>query len=165
MRETVKLLFYANKSGNTMAKGHLPAQLGCAAMVKVWVESNLIDAFDLYKHVDVNIHYVEGRGYIIELEQAQWTFCEADSPMGKFKDAVMQFIDDFGLKNAYTINSCDYGMEIVALSRDGRKYNLHQYGNHMYGVDVKHTIELSHGVMQPLSIGDSDWIEENRYGL
>ena len=160
MRETVKLLFYANKSGNTMAKGHLPAQLGCAAMVKVWVESNLIDAFDLYKHVDVNIHYVEGRGYIIELEQAQWTFCQDGTPLQRFKDAVMQFIDDFGLKNAYTINSCDYGMEIVTLSRDGRKYGLHQYGNHMYGVDVKHTIELSHSVMQPLSIDDSDWIGE-----
>ena len=165
MRETVKLLFYANKSGNTMAKGHLPAQLGCAAMVKVWVESNLIDAFDLNRHVDVNVHYIEGRGYIIEIDSAQWTFCEADSPMGKFKDIALRFIDDFNLKAANTLSVCDYGMEIVTLSRDGRKYNLHQYGNHMYGVDVKHTIELSHGVMQPLSIGDSDWIEENRHGL
>jgi hypothetical protein len=160
MRENVKLLFYANKSGSLMDKGHLPAQLGNAAMVKVWVESNLIDAFDLYKIADVNIHYIEGRGYIIELEMVQWTFCEPDTPLHRLKDAALQFIEDFGLKNAYTINSCDYGMEVVTLSRDGRKYNLHQYGNHMYGVDVKHTIELSHSVMQPLSIGDSDWIGE-----
>jgi hypothetical protein len=166
MRENVKLLFYANKSGGTMDKGYLPAQLGCAAMVKVWVESNLIDKFNLYNtNTDVNIHYIEGRGYIIELEQVQWTFCEANSPMGKFKDAVMQFIEDFNLKAVNTLSVCDYGMEVVSLSRDGRKYNLHQYGNHMYGVDVKHTVEVAHSVMQPLSIGDSDWIEENRHGL
>jgi hypothetical protein len=165
MRETVKLLFYANKSGNVNAKGHLPAQLGCAAMVKVWVESNLIDKFDLYKIADVNIHYIEGRGYIIELEMVQWTFCQEGTPLQEFKDAALQFREDFGLNKVNTLSTCDYGMEVVSLSRDGRKYNLHQYGNHMYGVDVKHTIELSHGVMQPLSIGDSDWIEENRYGL
>jgi hypothetical protein len=85
--------------------------------------------------------------------------------MGKFKDIALRFIEDFNLKAANTLSVCDYGMEIVTLSRDGRKYNLHQYGNHMYGVDVKHTIELSHSVMQPLSIGDSDWIEENRHGI
>jgi hypothetical protein len=165
MRENVKLLFYAHKSGNVMDKGHLPAQLGCAAMVKVWVESNIIDKFDLYKHTDVNIHYIEGRGYIIEMELMDWTFCQPNSPMGRFKDAALQFIEDFNLKAVNTLSVCDYGMEVVTLSRDGRKYGLHQHGNHMYGVDVKHTIELSHSVMQPLSIGDSDWIEENRHGV
>ncbi len=160
MRENVKLLFYANKMGNIMDKGYLPAQLGHAAMVKVWVESNLIDAFDLYKTSDVNIHYIEGRGYIIELELVQWTFCEADTPMSRFKDAVMQFIDDFGLRKANTLSRCDYGMEIVTLSRDGRKYGLHQHGNHAYGIDVKHVVEVAHSIMQPLSIDDSDWISE-----
>lgn len=161
MRETVKLLFYANKSGNVMDKGHLPAQLGCAAMVKVWVESNLIDAFDLHKHVDVNIHYVEGRGYIIELTNVDWTFCQpVDAPMYRFKNAVMQFVEDFRLDDAKMMKPCDYALEVVALSRDSRKYSLHQYGNHTYAIDVKHKIELSHGVMQPLSIGDSDWIGE-----
>jgi hypothetical protein len=165
MRENVKLLFYANKSGSIMDKGHLPAQLGNAAMVKVWVESNLIDAFDLYKIADVNIHYIEGRGYIIELEMVQWTFCEPDTPLHRLKDAALQFIEDFNLRAVNTLSVCDYGMEVVTLSRDGRKYNLHQYGNHMYGVDVKHTVEVAHSLMQPLSIADSDWIEENRHGL
>jgi hypothetical protein len=165
MRENVKLLFYANKSGSIMDKGHLPAQLGCAAMVKVWVESNIIDRFDLWKDADVNVHYIEGRGYIIELELVQWTFCEPDTPMYKFKTTALQFIEDFGLKNANTLAACDYGMEVVTLSRDGRKYGLHQHGNHMYGVDVKHTVEVAHSLMQPISIGDSDWIEENRHGV
>ena len=165
MRENVKLLFYAHKSSNVMDRGHIPAQLGCAAMVKVWVESNLIDKFDLYKHTDVNIHYIEGRGYIIELDSVQWTFCEKDAPMGKFKDAVMEFIDAFKLKDANTLAVCDYAMEIATLSRDSRKYTLHQYGNHCYGVEVKHTVELAHSIMQPLSIDDSDWIEENRHGV
>lgn len=160
MREHVKILLYANKYGNVSDKGYLPAQLGCASMVKVWVESNLIDKYDLYKHVDVNIHYVEGRGYGIEVNHVDWTFCKADTPMFNFKNSVMEFIDAFGLKNSNTLSSCDYGMEIVTLSRDGRKYGLHQYGNHMYGIDVKHTIELSHSIMQPLSIDDSDWIGE-----
>jgi hypothetical protein len=159
MRENVKLLFYAHKSGNVMDKGHIPAQLGCAAMVKVWVESNLIDKFDLHKH-DCNIHYIEGRGYIIELEQVQWTFCQEKSPMHLFKEAVMQFREDFGLNKANTLSSCDYGMEVAALSRDGRKYSLHQYGNHVYAVDVKHTIEIAHDAWQSISMGDSDWIGE-----
>jgi hypothetical protein len=165
MRENVKLLFYAHKSGNVMDKGHLPAQLGCAAMVKVWVESNLIDKFDLYKIADVNIHYIEGRGYIIELEQVQWTFCQENSPMHLFKEAALQFREDFGLNKANTLSSCDYGMEVAALSRDGRKYSLHQYGNHVYAVDVKHTIEIAHDAWQSISMGDSDWIEENRHGV
>ena len=160
MRENVKILLYANKYGNIMDKGHLPEQLGCAAMVKVWVESNLIDKYDLYKHVDVNIHYIEGRGYIIELPLVQWTFCEKDSPMFNLKNSVLEFIDAFGLKKSNTLAACDYAMEIVTLSRDERKYGLHQYGNHMYGIDVKHTIEIGHGIMQPLSIDDSDWIGE-----
>jgi hypothetical protein len=165
MRETVKLLFYANKSGNTMAKGHLPAQLGCAAMVKVWVESNLIDRFELYKRDDVTVHYIEGRGYIIEMELMDWTFCQPDSPMGRFKDAAMQFIGDFRLDDAKMMKPCDYAMEVVTLSRDGRKYGLHQYGNHVYAVDVKHTIEIAHDAWQSISMGDSDWIEENRHGV
>ena len=160
MREHVKILIYANKHGNVSDKGYLPAQLGYAAMVKVWVESNLIDKFDLYKHVDVNIHYVEGRGYAIELGNVDWTFCQPDTPMSRFKDAVLEFRYAFNLKDGNTLKPCDYGMEIVTLSRDGRKYGLHQYGNHIYGIDVKHTIELSHSVMAPLSIDDSDWIGE-----
>ena len=165
MRETVKLLFYAHKSGNVMDKGHLPAQLGCAAMVKVWVESNLIDRFELYKRDDVTVHYIEGRGYIIEMELMDWTFCQPNTAMGRFKDAVMEFIEDFNLKAVNTLSVCDYGMEVVTLSRDGRKYNLHQYGNHVYAVDVKHTIEIAHDAWQSISMGDSDWIEENRHGV
>jgi hypothetical protein len=160
MRENVKILFYAHKSGNVSDKGHLPAQLGCAAMVKVWVESNLIDKFDLYKQDDVNIHYVEGRGYIIEMTHMDWTFCQPDTAMSRFKDAVMEFIDAFGLKKSNTLAACDYGMEIAVLSRDSRKYSLHQYGNHTYAVDVKHTIEIAHDAFQSLSMGDSDWIGE-----
>jgi len=160
MRENVKILLYANKYGSTMDKGHIPAQLGCASMVKVWVESNLIDKFDLYRQLEVNIHYIEGRGYIIEMEHMDWTFCQAATPMSKFKEAVMEFIDAFKLKDANTLAACDYAMEVVTLSRDGRKYGLHQYGNHMYGIDVKHTIEVAHNIMQPLSMGDSDWIGE-----
>ena len=165
MRQNVIVALYANKYGNIMDKGHLPEQLGCAAMIKVWVESNLIDKFDLYKHVDVNIHYIEGRGYVIEMEHMDWTYCQPDSAMSKFKDAVMEFIDAFGLKKSNTLAPCDYGMEVVALSRDERKYTLHQYGNHTYAVDVKHTIEIAHDAFQPLSIGDSDWIEENKHGV
>lgn len=160
MRENVKILLYANKYGNVSDKAYIPAQLGCASMVKVWVESNLIDKFDLYRQLEVNIHYIEGRGYIIEMEHMDWTFCQAATPMSKFKEAVMEFIDAFGLKKSNTLAACDYAMEVVTLSRDGRKYGLHQYGNHMYGIDVKHTIEVAHSVMQPLSIGDSDWIGE-----
>lgn len=160
MRENVKILLYANKYGNVSDKGYLPAQLGCAAMVKVWVESNLIEAYYLSKHDDVNIHYIEGRGYIIEMQLVQWTFCEKDTPMSRFKDAVMEFIDAFGLKKSNTLAACDYGMEIVTLSRDSRKYGLHQYGNHMYGIDVTHIVEISHSAMQSLSIDDSDWIGE-----
>ena len=165
MRENVKLLFYAHKSGNVMDKGHLPAQLGCSAMVKVWVESNLIDKFDLHKIADIHIHYIEGRGCIIELEMVQWTFCQDGTPLQEFKDAALEFIDSFGLKAVNTLRTCDYAMEIVTLSRDGRKYNLHQYGNHVYAVDVKHTIEIAHDAWQSISMGDSDWIEENRHGV
>lgn len=160
MRENVKILIYANKAGSSMDKGYLPAQLGCAAMVKVWVESNLIDKFELHKYVETNIHYIEGRGYIIELESIEWTFCQEGSKTHLLKDAALQFREDFGLNKVNTLSSCDYGMEVVSISRDGRKYNLHQYGNHMYGVDVKHVVEVAHSIMQPLSIDDSDWIGE-----
>jgi hypothetical protein len=160
MRENVKILFYAHKSGNVSDKGYLPAQLGCAAMVKVWVESNLIDKFDLYRHSEVTIHYVEGRGYIVELNSVDWTFCMPDTAMGRLKNTVLEFIDAFGLKKSNTLAACDYGMEIAVLSRDSRKYSLHQYGNHTYAVDVKHTIEIAHDAFQSLSMGDSDWIEE-----
>jgi hypothetical protein len=160
MRENVKMMFYANKSGGTMAKGYMPAQLGNAAMVKVWVESNLIDRFDLWKDPDATIHYVEGRGYIIDLGLVDWTFCQPDTAMYRLKDAALQFIQDFDLKKEYSLVNVDYAMEVVVLSRDNRKYSLHQYGNHMYGIDVKHTTDIRHEMMCPLSIDDSDWIGE-----
>jgi len=85
--------------------------------------------------------------------------------MHLFKEAALQFREDFRLDDAKSMKPCDYAMEVAALSRDGRKYSLHQYGNHSYMVDVKHTIEIAHDAMQPLTIGDSDWIEENRHGV
>ena len=161
MRENVKILLYANKYGNVSDKGHLPAQLGCAAMVKVWVESNLIDKFDLYSHSEVNIHYIEGRGYIIEMEHMDWTYCQpVDSLLYSFKNSVMEFIGAFGLKKANTLAACDYGMEIATVSRDQRSYTHHTYGNHNYAIELKHRMEASHTMMQPLSTDDSDWIEE-----
>jgi len=162
MRQNVIVALYANKYGNIMDKGHLPEQLGCAAMVKVWVESNLIDKFDLYRHSEVNIHYIEGRGYILELQGVDWVYCQPDTAMSRLKNAVMQFVDDFKLEDK---TNCDYGMEIATVSRDQRSYTHHTYGNHNYAIELKHKMEASHTMMQPLSIGDSDWIEENRHGL
>jgi hypothetical protein len=165
MRQNVIVALYANKYGNIMDKGHLPEQLGCAAMVKVWVESNLIDKFDLYKHSEVNIHYIEGRGYILELQGVDWVYCQPDTAMSRLKNAVMEFIDAFGLKKANTLAACDYGMEIATVSRDQRSYTHHTYGNHNYAIELKHRMEASHTMMQPLSTDDSDWIGENRHGL
>jgi hypothetical protein len=165
MRENVLILFYANKSGGTMAKGYLPAQLGCAAIVHTWVEKQLIEEFDLHKHVDVNIHSVEGRGCVIEVNGADWTHCQKDTPMSRFKDAVMQFIDDFNLKKEYPLVNVDYALEIAWVTRDGSKYTHEKYGNHLYGIEVKHKIEVRNEMLCPLSIGDSDWIEENRHGV
>lgn len=157
MRQNVIVALYANKYGNIMDKGHLPEQLGCAAMVKVWVESNLIDKFDLYKHSEVNIHYIEGRGYILEMQGVDWVYCQPDTAMSRLKNAVMQFVDDFKLEDK---TSCDYGMEIATVSRDQRSYTHHTYGNHNYAIELKHKMEASHTMMQPLSTDDSDWIEE-----
>jgi hypothetical protein len=157
MRQNVIVALYANKYGNIMDKGHLPEQLGCAAMVKVWVESNLIDKFDLYRHSEVNIHYIEGRGYILELQGVDWVYCQPDTAMSRLKNAVMQFVDDFKMEDK---TNCDYGMEIATVSRDQRSYTHHTYGNHNYAIELKHKMEASHTMMQPLTIDDSDWIGE-----
>ena len=95
MRENVLVLFYANKGGNVMDKGHIPAQLGCAAMVNTWVEKQLIEPFNLYNEIVVNIHSVEGRGYVIEFKEVDWTHCLQNSLLRRIKEQVMQFVVDF----------------------------------------------------------------------
>jgi hypothetical protein len=160
MRENVLILFYANKSGGTMAKGYMPAQLGCAAIVNTWVEKHLIEEFDLHKHTDVNIHSVEGRGYVLEIKLVEWTHCQDGSPMSRFKNAIMQFVEDFDLKEEYSLVNVDYAMEIARVTRDGSKYTHERYGNHLYGIEVKHEIEVRNEMLCPLSMADSDWIGE-----
>jgi hypothetical protein len=165
MRENVLVLFYANKSGGTMAKGYMPAQLGCAAIVQTWVEKQLIEEFDLDKDVDVNIHSVEGRGYVIEFKVVEWTHCQKDTLLRRVKEQVMQFVVDFNLKEEYSLVNVDYAMEIAWVRTDGSKYTHERYGNHLYGIEVKHEIEVRNEMLCPLSMADSDWIEENRHGV
>jgi len=165
MRENVKLLFYANKSGGTMAKGYLPAQLGCAAMVNTWVEKQLIEPFNLYNEIVVNIHSVEGRGYVIEFKEVDWTHCLQNSLLRRIKEQVMQFVVDFNLKEEYSLVNVDFALEIACVRLDESKYSHERYGNHLYGIEVKHQIEVRNEMLCPLSIGDSDWIEENRHGV
>jgi hypothetical protein len=165
MRENVKILIYANKSGSVMDKGYLPAQLGCAAIVHTWVEKQLIEPLELRANIDANIHSVEGRGYVIELVEVQWTHCQKDTLLRRVKEQVMQFIVDFNLKDEYSLDNVDYALEIAWVTRDGSKYTHERYGNHLYGIEVKHEIDVRHEMLCPLSIGDSDWIEENRHGV
>ena len=165
MRENVLILFYANKGGNVMDKGHIPPQLGCAAIVHTWVEKHLIEEFELYANVDANIHSVEGRGYVIEFVEVEWTHCQKDTLLRRVKEQVMQFIVDFDLKESYRVDGCDYALEIAWVTRDGSKYTHERYGNHNYGIEVKHEIEVRNEMLCPISIGDSDWIEENRHGI
>lgn len=160
MRENVLVLFYANKFGRTMDKGYLPAQLGCAAIVHAWVEKQLIEPFKLYEEIAVNIHSVEGRGYVIEFKEVDWTHCLHNSLLRRIKDQVMQFVVDFDLKAEYTFTDTDYAMEIACVRLDESKYTHERYGNHMYGIEVKHQIEVRNEMLCPLSIDDSDWIGE-----
>ena len=165
MRENVLILFYANKSGGTMAKGYLPAQLGCAAIVQTWVEKQLIEPFKLYNEIVVNIHSVEGRGCVIEFKEVDWTHCLQNSLLRRIKEQVMQFVVDFNLKEEYSLVNVDYALEIACVRLDESKYSHERYGNHLYGIEVKHQIEVRNEMLCPLSIGDSDWIEENRHGV
>lgn len=160
MRENVLVLFYANKGGNVSDKGYLPAQLGCAAIVHAWVEKQLVEPFKLYNEIAVNIHSVEGRGYVIEFKEVDWTHCLKNSLLRRIKDQVMQFIVDFDLKSEYAFANTDYAMEIACVRLDESKYTHERYGNHCYGIEVKHQIEVSNDMLCPLSIGDSDWIGE-----
>jgi hypothetical protein len=163
MRENVLVLFYANKGGTVMDKGYMPAQLGCAAMVNTWVEKQLIEPFNLYNEIVVNIHSVEGRGYVIEFKEVDWTHCLQNSLLRRIKEQVMQFVVDFDLKDYYTLS--DYAMEIACVRLDESKYSHERYGNHNYGIEVKHTIDVRHEMLCPVSLDNSDWIEENRHGL
>ena len=165
MRENVLILFYANKGGNVMDKGHIPAQLGCAAIVHTWVEKHLIEEFNLYNNTAMNIHSVEGRGYVIEFKALHWTHCLQNSLTRQIKEQVMQFVVDFDLKESYRVDGCDYAMEIAWVRTDGSSYTHERYGNHNYGIEVKHMIDVRHEMMCPVSMADSDWIEENRHGV
>jgi hypothetical protein len=165
MRENVLILFYANKSGGTMAKGYLPAQLGCAAIVQTWVEKQLIEPFKLYNEIVVNIHSVEGRGCVIEFKEVEWSHCHSSSLLHRIKEQIMQFVVDFNLKEEYSLVNVDYALEIACVRLDESKYSHERYGNHLYGIEVKHQIEVRNEMLCPLSIGDSDWIGENRHGV
>jgi hypothetical protein len=165
MRENVLILFYANKGGNVMDKGHIPAQLGCAAMVNTWVEKQLIEPFNLYNEIVVNIHSVEGRGYVIEFKEVDWTHCLQNSLLRRIKEQVMQFVVDFDLKAEYSFVNTDYAMEIACVRLDESKYRHERYGNHNYGIEVKHQIEVRNEMLCPVSLDNSDWIEENRHGV
>lgn len=160
MRENVLVLFYANKGGKVSDKGYLPAQLGCAAIVHTWVEKQLIEPFKLYNEIVVNIHSVEGRGYVIEFKEVDWTHCLQNSLLRRIKEQVMQFIVDFDLKTEYAFTDTDYAMEIACVRLDESKYSHERYGNHCYGIEVKHQIEVRNEMLCPLTIDDSDWIGE-----
>jgi len=165
MRENVLILFYANKSRNMTDKGYIPAQLGCAAIVQTWVEKQLIEPFKLYNNTVIDIHSVEGRGYVVEFRAINWTHCLQNSLTRKIKEQVMQFVVDFDLKESYRANGCDYAMEIALLKTDNSSYTHERYGNHNYGIEVKHTIDVRNEMLCPVSMANSDWIEENRHGV
>lgn len=157
MSESVAIAIYANHQGRVSDKGYIPTQLGCAAMVKVWVEKHLIEEHGLDANDSWSVHHTEGRGYLLEGNNIEWGSYQFGSSLAQLHDSVMEFVDSFGLRK----KGGDFALEIVTASDYGSDdYSVNRWGSHIYALQIEHTINIAGSLLKPLTLDDSDWIGE-----